>query len=151
LFSVCRYCHSSNSLLPLSLQSFAVEHRPHGLRTRVIRALFHVYPLLSERVVVRALSQSDPQKLIGLRCVQCEERAGKPNWKFYFKFRCGSGRLNCPLSVKRGTSANGLLSPSDVLHNPDERCVILIITTPHFLPLPLVMGQVCYLWIYLCI
>jgi len=139
-----RFCRGSN-LLPPSLQSSAVEHRPHGLRTRVIRALYHVYQPLSERVLSTsagtASSQADPQRLTGLRCILAwHERSSKPNWKFYFKFRRGSGRLGCPLS--NSGSGNGLLAPVDVLHNPDERCVILLITTPHFLPLPIVMGQV---------
>lgn len=136
-------------MLPPSLQSSAVEHRPHGLRTRIIRALFHVYPPLSARALTHsagtASSQDDPQLLTGLRCILAwQERSSKPNWKFYFKFRRGSGRLGCPLSLAatNSRSGHGLLAPVDVLHNRDERCVILVITTPHFLPLPIVMGQV---------
>lgn len=139
---VCRFCRSSK-LLPASLQSSSVECRPHGLRTRVVRALFHVYPPLSDRVLTHTSSQSDPQQLTGLRCILAwQERSTKPNWKFYFKFRRGSGRLGCPLSVASANGDCGLLAPADVLHNPDERCLILVLTTPHFLPLPLVMGQV---------
>jgi len=147
---MCRFCRGCNSL-PMSLQSTSVEHRPHGLRTRVIRALFRVYRPLSERLVNQPSStvscHADPHRLTGLRCLTVwQERSSKPNWKFYFKFRRGSGRLSCPLSV--GSSHGGagsvrsLLAPADVLHNPDERCVLLVVTTPHFLPLPLVMGQV---------
>jgi len=142
----CRFCRGSKSLPP-SLQSSVVEHRPHGLRTRVVRALFHVYRPLSDRVQHRSSStgscRADPQQLAGLRCVLAwQERSSKPNWKFYFKFRRGSGRLSCPLSVSCSRSANDLLAPADVSHNPDERCVVLVITTSHFLPLPVVMGQV---------
>lgn len=145
-----RFCHSSESL-PASLQPSAVEHRPHGLRTRVIRSLFHVYLPLSERVLSRSTSstssQVDPQQLIGLRCILAwQERSAKPNWKFYFKFRRGLGKLRCPLSVGSANrdcgTAPRLLAPADVLHNLDERCVILVVTTPHFLPLPVVMGHV---------
>jgi len=147
---VRRFCRCSQ-LLPPSLQSSTVECRPHGLRARVVRSLFHVYPPLSERVLnhstSRTTSQSDPQLLTGLRCILVwQERSTKPNWKFYFKFRRGSGRFSCPLSVSSSNSdsrsARGLLAPADVLHNPDDRCVILLVTTPHFLPLPVVMGQV---------
>lgn len=150
-FGVCRFCRGCNSL-PLSLQSTAVEHRPHGLRTRVIRALFHVYRPLSERLVNHSTttvsSHTDPQRLTGLRCIMAwQERSSKPNWKFYFKFRRGCGRLGCPLSVSSSAdggcgSSRSLLAPADVLYNPDERCILLVVTTPHFLPLPLVMGQV---------
>ena len=126
----------------MSLQSTSVEHRPHGLRTRVVRALFHVYRPLSERHSAHTVSahHCDPHRLTGLRCIMAwQERSSKPNWKFYFKFRRGSGRLGCCLS---GGGGDSLLSPADVLYNPDERCVLFVVTTPHFLPLPLVMGQV---------
>ena len=144
LSHVYRYCHGSQ-LLPPSLQSSSVESRPHGLRTRVIRALFLIYPPLSERLIVRSTStttsQTDPQRLTGLRCVLAwHKRSTKPNWKFFFKFRRGSGKRSCPLSDCDRES--GLLAPADVLHNPDERCLVLVITTSHYLPLPLVMGQV---------
>lgn len=151
ILCVFRFCRHSSQLLPASLQPSTVEHRPHGLRTRVIRSLFHVYQPLSERVLNHSAStatlQADPQQLTGLRCILAwHERSTKPNWKFYFKFRRGSGRLGCPLSVGSTDtgcqSRRGLLAPADVLHNPDERCIILLVTTRHFLPLPLVMGQV---------
>ena len=147
------FCRGSRSL-PTSLQSTNVEHRPHGLRTRVIRALFHVYRPLSERVLSHSLSAgtassriSDPQQLSGLRCILVwQKRSSKSNWKFYFKFRRGSGELDCPLSVGSSVgcseSPRELLAPADVLYNPEERCVILVVSTPHFLPLPVVMGQV---------
>ena len=145
---VCRFCRGCNSL-PVSLQSTSVEHRPHGLRTRVVRALFHVYRPLSERLVNQSSStvscHADPHRLTGLRCLMAwQERSSKPNWKFYFKFRRGCGRLSCPLGSSHGGagSVHSLLAPANVLHNPDERCVLLVVTTPHFLPLPLVMGQV---------
>jgi len=129
--------------MPVSLQSTAVEHRPHGLRTRVIRALYHVYRPLTERNSAHTVSglQCDLCRLTGLRCILAwHERSTKPNWKFFFKLRRGSGRLNCHLSA--GGGSDSLLSPPDVLYNPDERCVLLVITVPHFLLLPLVMGQV---------
>lgn len=67
-----RFCRGCNSL-PMSLQSTSVEHRPHGLRTRVIRALFRVYRPLSERLVNQPSStvscHADPHRLTGLRCL----------------------------------------------------------------------------------
>jgi len=147
---LCRFCCNSESLPPV-LQSSSVENRPHGLRTRVVRALFHVYRPLSERVPNHSshssLFQADPQKLVGLRCILAwQERSAKPNWKFYFKFRRGSGRRGCTLlaasSSNRAKSVDRLLSPTNVFHNPDESCVILLVTSRHFLPLPLVMGQI---------
>ena len=150
MLSVCRYCLVSNTLLPVPLQSWAVLPRPHGLRARVIRSLYHVYRPLSQRTVNHSNNTNNSshlcERFAGLRCVSAwQERAAKPHWKFYFKFRRGSGRPACPLSGSghdKTGSGRGLLAPADVLYNPEERCTLLVVTTPHFLPLPLVMGQV---------
>jgi len=143
---VCRYCRGDNvDLLPSSLQPTSVEHRPHGLRTRVIRALYHVYPRFSNTVLLTHPTIADPQQLVGLRCVLAwQEPVAKPSWKFYFKFRRGFGRSACPLTIntESNSSQHRLLAPANVLHNPEERCLVLVVTTPHFLPLPVVMGQV---------
>jgi hypothetical protein len=157
-----RYCRSASSL-PETLQPDCVEQLVHGLRTRVVRALFHVYLPLSTRVGHRgnpvaaaaaiaagsaAPTPVDPERLVGYRCVLTwYERSSKQQtqWRFFFKFERGSAskRTVCRLSPRRpDDDSEHLLAPDDVLYNADERYVILLAVSPHFVDMPVVMGQV---------
>jgi hypothetical protein len=146
-----RFCHHSSPDLPQSLQPDRMVHRTHGLRARVVRALYIVYAPLSSRVVHNAVAASasvlpsaDPQSLVGLRCVlSWHEHLPKCQWRFFFRFQRGLSKSCCPLSPSVGhRSTDALLAPADVMHNADEHSIVLIVSTPHFVALPIVMGQV---------
>ena len=145
-----RFCRRSSLTLPPTLQPNSVEPRIHGLRTRVVRALFLVYPPLSSRVCHRGnlpttlsapVSPVDPELLVGRRCVMAwYERSSGLQWRFFFRFEF-SRRTACQLTPSH-SDRDSLLAPDDVLHNADERSVILVAVTSNFVNLPVVMGQV---------
>ena len=132
----CRYYTSTPDIPPL-LQPQRISH-VHGLRTRVVRSLFYVYPPFQQRTRTGQLFDRDPDLLAGARCILQWHQKVKNGWNFYFKFLF----LNStPCYLSKGDSTD-LLSEIDVCTNPEENCCVLQVVSSNFISIPPVMGQV---------
>ena len=114
----------------------------HGLRTNTIKLLYHVYKPFGDRIKKTLTFEDEPHSLVGQRCLLTWHKKVKNMWKFYFKFRKGD---EVDLSSTYRRSIN---SPSfqkwhqDLFYNPDNRCSVLEVTCPNFVPQPIVMGLI---------
>ena len=126
--------------LPSLLRPRSISHI-HGLRTRVIRALYYVYPPFQLRVKSIQPFERDPDLLKGARCVLQWHQKVKTSWYFYFKFYFPNVP-QCYLSKKPNTDEDELLAELDVFSNSEENCSVLRVSSPNFISLPVVMGQV---------
>jgi hypothetical protein len=153
-----RYCNTVSSNLPPDLQSTCIVHRIHGLRTRVVRAMFHAYTPLSSRVHHAVHSQStDPASLVGMRCVSAwydydeiasGSTSGAKQWRYYFRFEKGQRNRQtvCPLTPRNEDDdyeydeTDQLRAPDNVFFNLHEKSILLRAATNHFIRLPIVMG-----------
>ncbi len=135
----CRYYDKNNKELTESLQP-KYMFKVHGLRTRVVRSLFFLYPQFVDRVTRRVPFENSPDDLEGMQCVLMWHQKGKNNWYFYFKFHqpggsSGTASMNSSPARRRFAQFD-----TDIGHNPEDRCRVLQVVMGNFISLPIVMG-----------
>ena len=120
--------------------------RVHGLRPRVIRSLYLMYPPFQSRLQCSPF-ETDPDSVVGARCVLHWYQKVKNTWYFYFKFHRQSNNV-CPYSNTQGSyhphtkrKKDYLMEDSNIYHNPDDGCCVLQIVSNNFISLPVIMGQ----------
>ncbi|OWF48363.1 transmembrane protein 183-like [Mizuhopecten yessoensis] len=131
------------SKLPDYLQPICLE-RIHGLRQRVIRALFFVYPVLISRTITVAPFQDQQlcYNLTGHLCLVSWHERNKNMWNFNFKFRKERmGEINSLLRLK-GEPQSLRSGYSDLHHNLENDSYVLCATCKNFTAIPPVMGLV---------
>ncbi|XP_033751514.1 transmembrane protein 183-like isoform X2 [Pecten maximus] len=131
------------SKLPNFLQPVCLE-RVHGLRQRVIRALFFVYPVFISRTVTAAPFQDQQlcYNLTGHLCLVSWHEPHKNMWNFNFKLRKERmGEINSLLRLK-GEPQNLHSGYKDLHHNLENDSYVLRVTCKNFTGIPPVMGLV---------
>ena len=114
--------------------------KTHGLRARVVRSLFLLYPPFIHRVKSLGPFQHEPDVLEGAVCELMWHQRVKSLWHFFFKFKV-TRHKPCPLSLPDRREKLWHFTP-DITHNPeDHRCVLEVVTC-NFISLPIVMGYV---------
>ncbi|GFO19107.1 transmembrane protein 183 [Plakobranchus ocellatus] len=122
--------------LPEHVKPTSME-RLHGLRARVIRALFVVYPPLAERVQSKGPMEDEPHSLKGYRCLVMWHQPGLKGWQFCFKFQRPT--LDT-LSSRRASKMDVYHGFNDLCYNPEAGCSVLQVTCCHFSSDAAVMG-----------
>ncbi|XP_069133707.1 transmembrane protein 183-like [Argopecten irradians] len=131
------------SKLPHFLQPVCLE-RVHGLRQRVIRALFFVYPLFISRTVTVAPFEDQQlcYSLTGHLCLLFWHEPNKSMWNFNFKLRKERmGEINSLLKLT-GEPQNLHSGYKDLHHNLENDSFVLRVTCKNFTGIPPVMGLV---------
>jgi hypothetical protein len=126
--------------LPMHLQPHCISHN-HGLRTRVVRSLFYLYPAFQRRVKNTASFGHDPDVLTGARCLLMWHKQVKNLWHFFFKFRLPR-RSQCHLSAVVGDNEDRLLSDINIHDNTEEDCCVLQVLATNYICMPVVMGLI---------
>lgn len=140
-FRLYRKYYKSTSSLPEELQPERLV-RKYGLRTAVIRALYHMYPLFVCRLTSPStkLAEGHPDVLVKRRCISMWYIKKNRRWCYYFKLRenvSNPSRNFRKADMKRPDLLKML---DDITANPDDHCRILQITCEHFIQVPLVIG-----------
>lgn len=133
------YCNKENIPDDLRLASLDCIH---GLRARVIRTLFYVYPPMVTRTQTTVPFENEPHALVGLRCLLTWHKKVKNVWSFYFKFRKGDSVDLSSNERKSIKSRDFEKWHQDFFYNPDDKSSILEVTCPGFTPLQVVMGLI---------
>ncbi|XP_060074475.1 transmembrane protein 183-like [Ylistrum balloti] len=131
------------SKLPDFLQPVCLE-RIHGLRQRVIRALFFVYPVFISRTMTAAPFQEQHlcYNLKGHLCLVSWHEPNKNMWNFNFKFRKERmGEINSLLRLN-GEPQSLHSGYKDLHHNLENDSYVLRVTCKNFTAIPPVMGLV---------
>lgn len=106
-----------------------------GLRPRVIRSLFYLYPPFVHRIAASPFN--DPHRVDGRQLVFSWSKKTAGGWNYYFKLR---SRLipgsRVEKSAKLQRSKDSLECMRDIYMNADEGCQILIVSTNalHLIP-----------------
>ena len=117
--------------------------RVHGLRSRVIRYLFHVHPVFVERFRTHVPFERDPDILHGCSCSLMWYHKQRTKWLFHFKFLKPNQSKCSLISGKGAQSKNYRLSADDDIHvNDQEGSYIMQVICPDFVSLPSTMGLV---------
>ncbi|KAL5007854.1 hypothetical protein ScPMuIL_016660 [Solemya velum] len=136
--------YDSNVEMPETLKSCAIE-RLQGLRSRVIRSLFYMYPPLSERTKRTIMFQNEPHGLVGKICNVIWYDLDKAMWNFNFKFRRhevnASQFINFIPRLGSNKKVDILHGYKDVFHNCENDCSVLQANCKNFISLPMVMGM----------
>lgn len=111
--------------------------RLHGLRARVIRSLFVLYPQLATRVQAKGPMEEEPHSLKGHRCLVMWHQPGPKGWQFCFKFQKPALE---PLSSRPSRKLDVYNGFNDLHYNPEEGCSVLQVTCCHFSSDAAVMG-----------
>ncbi|KAL1506441.1 hypothetical protein ABEB36_005807 [Hypothenemus hampei] len=108
--------------------------RKYGLKTNVIRALYHMYP----QFVNRTLKEEHPASLKNYQCQLLWFNLQEKNCIYYFKLK----RFNwkSAQSRKESKQVNLLEILEDITANPDEDCRVLKVSCLHFNPVESVVG-----------
>nr|CAI5836901.1 unnamed protein product [Callosobruchus analis] len=141
-FGLYKRYYNSVSTLPEELQPECLV-RKYGLRTCVIRALYHMYPPFVNRIKSRGLTVEQHPDLLKRRLCDCLwHQKHKEHWRFYFKMR--EKRENIlNHSYQTDKKKPDLLEIlDDVSANTEENCCILQVTCKDFIAIPPVLGQV---------
>lgn len=128
--------------LPNQLQPSMLD-RVHGVKNRVVRALFYFYTPFQNRLRCMAPFENDPDLLEGTRCVRMWHQQIKNSWHFYFKFERVTPPV-CPLFPVRNKfrAVDSLRAEANVLYNREENCTVLQVVSPGFILLSDVVGQI---------
>ena len=144
IVSLCRY-FNPDSTPPQELRQGGMD-RVHGLRHRVIRSLYIMYPLFQSRLQCTPF-ENDPDSVIGALCVLMWYQKVKNNWHFFFKFQRSSAN-ECPYINSQGLykphskrKKDYLMEANNIHHNPEDNSCVLQVVTNNFISLPVVMGQ----------
>ena len=114
----------------------------HGLRARVVKTLFYLYPPLVSRSHTSVPFENEPHILIGHRCLLTWHKRVKNVWTFCFKFRKGD-QLDRDSNSRRGMMSKEFKAwHQDLFYNPDNYCRILEVTCSNFNSIPVVMGLI---------
>ena len=136
-----RYCQEIEKL-PDELKPVCLE-RIHGLRKRVIRALFHFYPTLADRTTKTIPFEDEHHSLVGLRCIVMWYEPVKNLWNFNFKLRKERiSDINKLVTIKSTRDKNLHKGYCDVYSNTENDCYLLQVTCQNFQNVTSVMGLV---------
>lgn len=135
-----RYYYES-AVIPERLRPDCMTRR-NGLRACVIRSLFYVHRPFVRRL--KTCAEQDFFALVKRECVVAWVTQEKDCWHFCFKLKrsidSGSRMANAqPAHFKFGKVF------TDIYHNPEESCKILVVKTMGFRPLPSLWGQRTFL------
>lgn len=115
--------------------------RYFGLRTSVIRALFHMYYPFKVRTRRAVLGITRPDVLIGMKCIglisKKEGKNGKQLFCHYFKFKRNTN-MRCQPVKSKEQSVIELLN--DINANPDEDHSILLVASAEPLSFKPIIG-----------
>ncbi|KAK0042003.1 transmembrane protein 183 [Biomphalaria pfeifferi] len=131
-----RYYGKGKDGLPEHVKPHSME-KLHGLRARVIRAMFILYQPLAQRVQGRGPMEDEPHLLIGNRCLLAWHQPAPKGWLFCFKFQKPSLQ---PLASKPATKIDIYKGYNDLFYNPEGGCSVLQVTCCHFASVQAVMG-----------
>ncbi|XP_005106732.1 transmembrane protein 183 [Aplysia californica] len=131
-----RYYAGRADPLPEFLRPSAME-KLHGLRARVIRTMFRIYPPLAARVASKGPMEDEPHDLKGHRCLLAWHQPATKGWQFCFKFQKPSLQALSSRPVSKEDVYNGY---DDLFYHPDEGCSVLQVTCCHFSSVASVMG-----------
>ncbi|KAK3103365.1 hypothetical protein FSP39_018730 [Pinctada imbricata] len=137
-------CCDNLEKLPEDLKPVCLE-RVHGLRQRVIRALYHAYPPF----VLRTASTAQPfedehHSLIGLRCLVMWYEPVRNLWLFNFKLRKERiSDINRLVTIKSTNKDKNLHTGyCDLYSNAENDCFLLQVTCQNFQNVTSAMGLV---------
>ncbi|GFS79894.1 transmembrane protein [Nephila pilipes] len=141
-----RYYQPSDHL-PARLQPECIE-QVFGLKTRVVRALYQMYPQFINQLSTCLLT-TDVYCLTNLCCTLMWRIQQNGKWLFHFKFKAATNVLDIPFSNKFAKKdwwacqdSSGKKQDLFVNYNPDEGCKILRFACSHYVLVPpMVMGS----------
>ncbi|XP_013419476.1 transmembrane protein 183B isoform X2 [Lingula anatina] len=132
--------YNINIPVPDDLKPTCME-RHHGIKARVIQALFHLHKPFIERTKVSVPFEVDLYSVEAMKCQLMWYETVKNKWHFSFKFEKRS-KTTCPLTNTMSKSKRQDLfhGYNDVDFNPDRDCAILQVWCLNFISIPSVMG-----------
>ncbi|GFY41146.1 transmembrane protein [Trichonephila inaurata madagascariensis] len=141
-----RYYQSSDRL-PARLQPECIE-QAFCLKTRVVRALYQMYPSFINQLSTRLLT-TDVYCLSNLCCTLMWRIQQNGKWLFHFKFKAATNASDSPITYKvavkdwwTSQDCGGKKQDMYVNYNPDEGCKILRFACSHYVLVPpMVMGS----------
>ncbi|XP_059175552.1 putative transmembrane protein 183BP isoform X2 [Physella acuta] len=131
-----RYYSKGKEGLPDAVKPHSME-KLHGLRARVIRAMFYLYPPLISTVQIKGPMEDEPYSLKGHRCLLAWHQPAPKGWLFCFKFQKPSFQS---LTSRPSSKIDLYHGFNDLFYNPEEGCSVLQVTCCHFASISTVMG-----------
>jgi len=118
--------------------------RRYGLKTNVIRALYHMYQPFVNRIKPITTFEEHPECLKSYECHLVWHTTKSSNFIYFFKMRRKTFTPSLSHSRTRSEVPDLLEILDDISANPDEHCRVLQVSCLHFCPVPPTLGTFTY-------